>query len=256
MRMPAWYALSVAAHVGLTSPLWFRPPHEPRPQDGRVLAGESFELEHSPDPQGSTSTEAPAPAGAHGEAISSTAERSAAEAQADSSGHQHASRHAASKAKPKSSPPSTASTTTSAAGDFGAVGERGAVDLVSTFTRQWPQIASVDPEWARVPLGSAGAVEIEFTVDDGGKLTSSVGTGSATLQRSIQRTVAFLAGRVFTAHARVTRLRVSARVSADQVHDGLHGDVFAIGGSFTGETGHAFFALAIGRRIDVAVQLR
>jgi hypothetical protein len=45
----------------------------------------------------------------------------------------------------------------------------------------------------------------------------------------------------------------------DDVHDGLHGDVFALsGGSFSGEVGTAFFALPAaggGRRIDVELRL-
>jgi hypothetical protein len=52
----------------------------------------------------------------------------------------------------------------------------------------------------------------------------------------------------------VTRLRIIAKVAPDEVHDGLHGEVFAIGGSFGTAQGSAFFALAIGRRIDVQVQ--
>ena len=62
--------------------------------------------------------------------------------------------------------------------------------------------------------------------------------------------------RSFTATRATTRLHVVATVSQDQVHDGLHGDVFAIGGSFAGTEGSGFFALAIGRRIDVRVTER
>ncbi|MEO6419365.1 MAG: hypothetical protein ABIP39_08175, partial [Polyangiaceae bacterium] len=58
----------------------------------------------------------------------------------------------------------------------------------------------------------------------------------------------------FTARAAVTVLHVGATVSPDVVHDGLHGDVFAIGGSFEGRQGNAFFALAAGRRIDLVVE--
>jgi hypothetical protein len=43
-------------------------------------------------------------------------------------------------------------------------------------------------------------------------------------------------------------------VSPDEMHDGLHGEVFAIGGSFDATQGSAFFALAIGRRIDLQVR--
>ena len=49
---------------------------------------------------------------------------------------------------------------------------------------------------------------------------------------------------------------MSGAISTDAVHDGLHGDVFAIGGSFAGAEGSAFFALAIGRRIDVRVRAK
>jgi hypothetical protein len=68
-----------------------------------------------------------------------------------------------------------------------------------------------------------------------------------------------LGSRAFTAHGMTTRLRVVAHVSKDDVHDGLHGDVFALsGGSFAGEVGTAFFALPAaggGRRIDVELRL-
>src|SRR4029079_13852649 len=39
---------------------------------------------------------------------------------------------------------------------FGAVGERGAVDLATAFTRGFPQAASADPIWARAPFGPTG----------------------------------------------------------------------------------------------------
>jgi hypothetical protein len=73
---------------------------------------------------------------------------------------------------------------------------------------------------------------------------------------AIRRTLALIKGRTFVAKGKITKLSLAAKVSADAVHDGLHGDVFAIGGSFAGGEGNAFFALAIGRRIDVRVRLR
>jgi hypothetical protein len=53
---------------------------------------------------------------------------------------------------------------------------------------------------------------------------------------------------------------VTARIARDDVHDGLHGDVFALsGGSFSGDVGTAFFALPAGsgpgRRVDVELRL-
>jgi hypothetical protein len=68
--------------------------------------------------------------------------------------------------------------------------------------------------------------------------------------------LALIKGRPFVAKGKVTKLHLVAVVSADSVHDGLHGDVFAIGGSFAGAEGSAFFALAIGRRIDVRVRAK
>jgi hypothetical protein len=64
--------------------------------------------------------------------------------------------------------------------------------------------------------------------------------------------MALIKGRPFVAHGRVTRLYLRATVLPNTVPDGLHGDVFAIG---AGED-QGFFALSIGRRIEVRVQAR
>ena len=141
------------------------------------------------------------------------------------------------------------------AGLFGAVGERGAVDLATAFTRQFPQAASADPVWATIGFGSAGEADATLVVDAAGKLVgTTVSSGApAALKNGVLRTVGLLGGRPFTAQGARTRLHVRATVSHDQVHDGLHGDVFAIGGSFSRTEGSAFFALAIGRRVDFRV---
>ena len=141
---------------------------------------------------------------------------------------------------------------------YGAAGDRSAVDLATALTRGFPQAASADPAWAQAPMGPAGDVTVVLTLDDTGKLVASdVGGGaSPALQSGIRRTLALVGGRAFTSRGKVTRLRLVATVSPDTVHDGLHGDVFAIGGSYTGNEGQAFFALAIGRRIDLKVYPR
>ncbi len=150
------------------------------------------------------------------------------------------------------------------AGVFGAVGERGAVDLATAFTRQFPQASSADPAWATVPLGAAGEADVTLMLDESGKLASVQVSPSApaALKSGISGTVRLIRGRSFTAPSARTRLHVRATVSPDKVHDGLHGEVFAIGGSFihgatpsSGE-GSAFFALNIGRRIDIRVTAR
>ena len=146
---------------------------------------------------------------------------------------------------------------------FGAVGVRFASDLATTFTRAFPQAASADPIWSTVPFGSTSATEITLVLDEDGHLVRSAigGSPSVALRRGIERTLALLGtGRAFTAHGAVTRIRIMARVSRDEIHDGLHGDVFALsGGSFSGDVGTAFFALppagGAGRRIDVELRL-
>jgi hypothetical protein len=145
---------------------------------------------------------------------------------------------------------------------FGAVGVRYATDLAATFTRAFPQAASADAIWSTAPFGSAGLAEVTLVLDEEGRLSGSAiaGTPSPALRRGIERTLAILGSRAFTSSAPSTRLRVTARVARDDVHDGLHGDVFALsGGSFAGDVGTAFFALppgaGPGRRVDVELRL-
>ncbi len=134
---------------------------------------------------------------------------------------------------------------------YGAVGERGTAELLPTFARAFVQAASSDPLWASAPLGDAGTVDMTFTIDEQGALVRTItgGTGTPPLRRGIERTMALIASRTFVASAAETRVRVTARIVPDEVHDGLHGDVFAIGASGT----TSFFALAIGRRIDIDI---
>lgn len=139
---------------------------------------------------------------------------------------------------------------------YGAVGDRSAADIATAFVRGFPQAASADPAWRSATLGSAGDVELVLTIDEAGHFVGSqvIGAPSPALASGIHRTVALIKGRAFTARGKTTRLHLTATVASDAVHDGLHGDVFAIGGSFAGTEGNAFFALAIGRRIDVRVR--
>jgi hypothetical protein len=145
---------------------------------------------------------------------------------------------------------------------FGAVGVKFAVDLATTFTRAFPQAASADPFWLNAAFGSTSSAEVALTLDEDGHLTGSTVAGgpSSALRHGIDRTIALLGARSFTARGAVTKLRVTAHVSRDDVHDGLHGDVFALsGGSFAGDIGSAFFALpagpGAGRRVDVELRL-
>lgn len=137
---------------------------------------------------------------------------------------------------------------------YGAVGDRSAADVSLAFTRAFPQAASADPLWRTAALGSAGEIDIVLTLDDAGHLegTQVLGAPTPALSSAVRRTLALIKGRAFIAKGKTTKLHLVATVSADAVHDGLHGDVFAVGAS----PGSAFFALAIGRRIDVVVKSR
>lgn len=143
---------------------------------------------------------------------------------------------------------------TGSAAMYGAVGDRSAVDISHAFIRSFPQAASGDPIWRMAPLGAAGEATLVLTLDDTGYITDVQVQGSVTgpLAQGIQRTMALIKGRPFIAKGKVTRLHLSATINADTVHDGLHGDVFAIGQDVGG--GGAFFALNVGRRVDLRVR--
>jgi hypothetical protein len=139
---------------------------------------------------------------------------------------------------------------------YGASGDRASVDLSTAFTRGFPQAASADPAWALAPLGPAGEATVVIEIDESGVMVSSIieGAPSPALRAGLTRTLALLRARAFTASRPVTRLHVTGYVSADEVHDGLHGEAFAVSGSFDGSVGSAFFALPIGRRVDLTVR--
>jgi len=138
------------------------------------------------------------------------------------------------------------------------VGERSAVDLATAFARGFPQAASADPVWATVPFGPSGAATVTLTIDPNGRLVGEAvaGDASTALRAGISRTLALLRARTFTARGATTRLHLSAQVTPDQVHDGLHGEVFALGFNFSAGQGTAFFALNVGRRIDLSIRSR
>ena len=142
------------------------------------------------------------------------------------------------------------------AGLFGAVGDRSAADLATAFVRGFPQVASVDAAWGHVHFGPLASAVIELTLSEEGRIVGHrVLSAPAPLDQALERTVGLLRGRKFTARGEKTKLVLKCVVSADTVHDGLHGEVFAVGASFVGKTGNAFFALASGRRVDVDVSL-
>jgi hypothetical protein len=256
--------ISLGAHVAIAAallaprPRLLDPAHDPSPQ----IAGETFELpapdtqdvplaNASPSPESQSVPASPeegdAPArptprdkvrGRHGQRPS------------------HAGRPSGGRADPGEADGTPGATGTPAL--YGAVGERSATDLATSFTHGFPQAASGDPAWRTIPLGSAGEIDLVITLDDAGHIegTQILGAPTPALAGGVRRTLSLIKGRPFVSKGKTTKLHLTATVSTDAVHDGLHGDVFAIGKSFAGGEGSAFFALAIGRRVDVRVRLK
>ncbi len=249
-KIVTFVALSLAVHgaLGVGAAVLLRGPGH---DDGTsppppVLAGETFDLgDLEPPPQ--TAPTPPVDPTPPPEATSEPNGTSAPRPRATATPHAAATASAAGSADPGSA---------GTPERFGAVGDRSAVDVAVAFTRAFPQASSADPFWQTVPFGDCGATNVTFTLADDGTLESwsAAGAPSEALKRAIDRTLALIKGRSFTAVGKTTTLRVSAKVSPDDVHDGLHGDVFAVGGSYSGGEGTAFFALSIGRRVDVTVR--
>lgn len=166
----------------------------------------------------------------------------------------HGGRSSAGRASPTKTDGAEGSSGTSAL--YGAVGDRSAADLARAFTRDFPQAASGDSVWRTAPLGPAGEATVVLTLDDSGHIADVQvnGAPSDALAQGIRRTMTLIKGRPFVTRNKITKLRIVATISPDTVHDGLHGDVFAIGGSFAEGEGSAFFALNVGRRVDLRVR--
>jgi hypothetical protein len=252
--------LSLGAHVLIAAALLVprhpgAPPADPSPQ----LAGETFELPAPETTENLPLANASPSPDSTGEAASTDGDGPAHPTPAHRNAKTRASRAgrpSAGRAEPGQADGTAGSTGTSAT--YGAVGERSASDLATAFTRGFPQAASADPAWRAAALGGAGEADVVLTLDEQGHIeaTQVLGAPSPALASGVRRTLALIRGRPFVAKGKVTKLHIVATVSSDAVHDGLHGDVFAIGGSFSGGEGNAFFALAIGRRIDVRVRAR
>jgi hypothetical protein len=253
-RWPLFVGLSVGLHVAAFDAARSHEASTPRAFDAssQPLAGDTLDVEPSPTPPDDFDDPVTSPSlGAAPAAIRAPSPPSPASMSAASRTSAAASATNASAAAPAHT------------AQFGAVGVRFASDLATTFTRAFPQAASADPVWSATSFGSVSSTDITLVLDEEGHLARSAigGSPSSALRRGIERTLALLGtGRAFTAHGAVTRIRITARVTRDDIHDGLHGDVFALsGGSFAGDVGTAFFALppsnGPGRRIDVELRL-
>lgn len=230
------------------------PPRVDRADPSPVLAGETFEL---PAPESADTPLANASPSPDTNAAPAPIEFSDAPARPKPPAHAKPAARPSHEGRPSGGhaasgqadgPPGS----TGSAATFGAVGDRSAADLTRAFTRGFPQAASGDPVWRTVPFGPAGDATLVLTLDDSGRIADVqvVGNPSAALAQGIRRTMHLLKDRPFTARGKVTKLRLSATVTPNTVPDGLHGDVFAIGAG----ADEGFFALSVGRRVDLRVR--
>lgn len=250
--------LSVAAHAAIAGVLLAAGREPSSPGDpAPALAGETFELpapETTETPLANASPsdddDGPAspPAQADAPLRQSPPQRGRRAARSSHAGRPSAGRAAGEGAEEAGA---TATGLT-----YGAASDRSASDLLTAITHGFAQGASADPAWRSAPLGSAGEATLVLKIDASGHLISEqiLGAPSPALASGIRRTLALVRGRPFVARGEVTRLRLSATVSSDSVHDAAGEAVFAIGRSVAAGEGHGWFALSIGRRIDLRVR--
>jgi hypothetical protein len=137
---------------------------------------------------------------------------------------------------------------------YGALGDRSASDVTVSLARGFPQAASTDPIWRDAAFGDAGSATLEIELAPDGSLARwNLGTGaSPALRQAMVRTMAFIGGRSFLARSAITKLHITARVTADAVRDGTDA-VYAIHSEHEADHASGYFSLSSGRRIDVVI---
>jgi hypothetical protein len=105
---------------------------------------------------------------------------------------------------------------------YGAVGDRAAGDLVTTFKRVFPTAASSDPLWDHIPVGFYADGDVTFFLAEDGSLTHATASASAApaFIAAIKRTTALLKHRVFTARSATTHVHMVVRVTDHLVNHG------------------------------------
>jgi hypothetical protein len=165
-------------------------------------------------------------------------------------------------------PGSEGSTGSASSGAFGAEGAAAGVrDLVRSFVRAIPIVASSDPVWATLPLGAAGTAEVTLGMNGEGKPFASEPVESAApahLRRLVHKTLSVMAGGRFavpTSDAPAAEQKLRIAIALTQQEPPADRDV-ASGGAFglrfepadAHHVSRAFFTLASGRRVEVSVR--
>jgi hypothetical protein len=153
-------------------------------------------------------------------------------------------------------------------GSFGAEGAApGVRDLVGSFARAIPMVASSDPVWATLPLGAAGKADITLVLDEEGKphlKTSLDSAVPAHLARLVSKTLIIMSSGRFaipSTGAMVGEQRLHIALDLTQQTAPMQ-DMTSSGGAFglrfeppdEHHVSRAFFTLASGRRVEVSVR--
>jgi hypothetical protein len=151
-------------------------------------------------------------------------------------------------------------------GTFGAEGAAAGVrDLVRSFVRAIPIVASSDPVWSTLPLGGAGTADVTLGLDGEGKPFAAQPLESAApahLRRLVHKTLSVMAGGRFAAPSDTPAAEQKLRIAIALTQQEPPGDREASGGAFglrfepadAHHVSRAFFTLASGRRVEVSVR--
>lgn len=202
----------------------------------------------TPDPAGTANPAGPSAAKGKG---SARRPRSDARAAASASGGE-------------ASPGSSGS---ASSGTFGGEGAASGVrDLVRSFVRAIPLVASSDPVWSTLPLGAAGSADLTLGMNGEGKpfAAQPLDSAPAHLRRLVHKTLSVMAGGRFApppsdAPAAEQKLRIAVALTQQAPpaeREVSTGGAFAL--RFEAADAHhvsrAFFTLASGRQVEVSVR--
>jgi hypothetical protein len=247
LRFELFAAASLALHAGIFAAALAHRRQVPVAEAGAAggtpgagtaaaVPGETFDVPELEQ------TAEPSPAG--GESAPIELDGPTAPAEANPNGE--ATAPARSKRHPRSDAPSAAGGAPASEPPplYGAVGDRAAGDLVTSFKRVFPIAASTDPLWDHVPVGFYAEGDVTFFLAEDGSLTHATASAAAAsaFRSAVLRTTTLLKHRLFTARGATTHLHMVLRVSDHLVNHG----------AFTIDAAGSF-ELPSGRHVSVTI---
>ncbi|HEY3593468.1 MAG TPA: hypothetical protein VGL13_06330 [Polyangiaceae bacterium] len=267
--MEAWsrwpLGLSLALHAAVLGIGAFRPARPAENLRTDFWAGQTFEAPELVDEAPSVESDPSWSAGGSGESAPGQVEPTPVEPAATPARPRASSRPSTAKAAQAATPASTGAANTTENGGFGAEGAApGVRDLIRSFVRAIPAAASSDPEWATLPIGSAGSTELTLVLDADLKPHAEALDPRVTpqLRRLIQKTMLVLSGGRFAVSSEgpaTEKVHIAAwvtQLAVPPTSDGQSGGIFGLGFEPPNEqrVSRAFFTLASGRHVEVTVR--